>query len=176
MSLLAPSDFVGIWDLPVNDLSDAEIQKYLDRYEPIYLRKLLGATLYSEFLTDLGGSLTTSATPSEARFTAIFNAFNIDEAAKTGEIHTSEGMKDMLKGFIYFEWVRDNNVTVNITGNNKSLYSNAERAIVSEGHAIDNYNTALDTYNQIHWYIDENTNDYDYDDFNGVDIEYITWL
>lgn len=176
MSLLAPEDLTGIWDMPVNDLSDSDIQNYLDQYEAEYLRKLLGATLYDELLTDLGGTLTTSAAPTELRFTKIWNAFNIDEGTRSGCIHTSEGIKNMLKGFIYFEWVRDNNVKLTIAGQSKSTYSNSEIARVSEGMAISNYNRALNSYNEIQWYIDKNQDTYDYDDYNGVTIEYIGWL
>ena len=81
-----------------------------------------------------------------------------------GCIHYSEGIKEMLKYFIYFEYLRDNQTTMTITGATKNTFSNSEMARLVETRIIENYNLGIRTYQEIQWYIDdENPLDYDYD-------------
>lgn len=178
MSLLQPSDFIGIVSLSQNEFDEVQIQYYIDRFEKRYLTDLLGCDLYDDFIADLNPTPPVpTSVPTDVKFTAIFDPFCIDEDYDTGCQWVSEGMKDMLKFFIYFEWARDNQYTMAITGATKNTFSNSEMARIVETRAIENYNLGIKTYHAIQWYIDdENPNDYDYSKYNGVHKEIISWL
>jgi len=178
MSLLQTSDFVGAVSLSQNEFDAVKLQLYIDRFEVRYLTDLLGCDMYDDFVADLipTPAVPTSA-PTDAKFTAIFNPFCIDEQPDTGCQHVSEGIKEMLKFFIYFEWARDNQYTMAITGATKNTFSNAEIATIIETRATENYNLAIKTYQAIQWYIDdENPNNYDYSNYNGIRKGIISWL
>ena len=179
MSFLQASDFTGVIEQGVNEFSSPKIQLYIDKFETFYLNWLLGATLYDEFIADLdtAPAITPASVPTSARFTVIFNKFRIDEDPNTGCIHYSEGIKEMLKYFIYFEYLRDNQITATITGSTKNTFSNSEMAKIIETRIVENYNLGIKTYQEIQWYIDdENPNDYDYDNYNGVHKDIMSWL
>lgn len=177
MSFLQPSDFTGIVSLSSNEFSDIQIQLYVDRYEPIYLTDLLGCEFYDEFIADLTPTpAVPTSVPTDAKFTQIFNPFCIDKSTYSQHQHISEGVLSMLKFFIYFEFARDNQFTMSLTGATKNNFSNSERARIVETRAIDNYNLGICTYNEIQWYINDNPVPYDYDLYNGIPKEFMTWL
>jgi hypothetical protein len=175
MSFLQPSDFVGIIEQSTNKHTDPKIQAYIDRFEPIYLRDLLGTSLYDLFVADL---LPTPAQPTSvpqtAIYTSIFDAFNDDDGNTNGLQHISEGMVQMLKFFVFFEYANDNQYDFSITGATKNTYSNAEIASINVTNAIDNYNQGVKTYRQIQWFICEN--DTDYPLYNGKAKQDMSWL
>ena len=178
MSFLQPSDFTGLVEQSVNEFTTDKLQNYIDYHEPRYLTDLLGCDLYADFVADL---LPTPAVPTsvpqDAKFTAIFDAFCIDEDYDSGCQHVSEGIKQMLKYFVWFEYARDNQYTLAITGATKNTFSNSELLSVVHTRAVQNYNLGIKTYHAIQWYIDdENPNDYDYDKFNGVPKKKMVWL
>lgn len=175
MSLLQPSDFTGIYNVAYNEFTEVELQQYIDKFEPIYLIELLGASMYDDFVADLdtAPNITTSSVPTSPKFTKIFNSFYEDEGSC---IVRSEGFKEMLKGLIYFDYVRDQGFVINITGATKNKFSNSEIARTVETRAIENWNRSMHTWNVIRWYICDNPLAYDYDNYNGVEGKLITWL
>lgn len=178
MSFLQPTDFIGIYNISVNDLTEFELQDYIDRFEVRYLTDLLGCDMYDDFIADLDTAplITTASVPVDPKFTVIFDAFCIDEDANSGCQHVSEGFKEMLKAFIYFEYVRDNQVTMSITGATKNTYSNSEAARIWETRIMNNYNLGIRSYQEIQWYICDNPVPYDYDNYNGISKQPMSWL
>jgi hypothetical protein len=175
MSFLAPSDFTGIKAVSTNEFTEDPVQAYIDKWEPQYLRELLGIDLYDEFVADLdtAPNITPASVPADPKFTVIFNAFSFDDDSI---IRVSQGMKEMLKLMIYFDYVRDNNVELSITGATKGTYSNSEIARILETRAIENWNLGIETYKNIQWYIDDNPVPYDYDLENMQPKDTISWL
>ena len=94
------SEFNNKFELSVGMYSDDKIQAYIDRYEESYLVQLLGVELYNLFIADLD----VSNVPQASRFVKIFNPFNEQVAFS---LMMSKGIKDMLMGFIYFEYLKD---------------------------------------------------------------------
>jgi hypothetical protein len=177
MSFLAPSDFVGIVAQSTNTYTESDIQLYINKFEPKYLTDLLGATMYAAFVADLTPTpAVVTSVPVDAKFTIIFNSFAIDETLGSGCQHISEGMREMLKYFIFFHYARDNQFDFSIAGATKNQFSNAELMSINHTNAIDNYNLGVKTYEQIQWYICDNPVPYDYDDYNGLKKEFISWL
>jgi len=163
MSLyIAESDLQGQTKVAKDIYTKSEVQKYLDKFEVQYLQDLLGCELYDEFATDfaiLGNE------PTDPKFVAIWNAFCKD--GNCGDIKRSQGMKEMLGLFIYFEYLRDQFAKNNIGGMQKNEQANST-ALDSQGtNVYTNYNEALETYCSIQWYITTNPDNYDYDNYNG---------
>lgn len=179
MSFLQPSDFKGLFAQSNNEFTEPDIQAYINEYEVDYLTALLGCDMYTEFITDLdtAPNITTASVPVDAKFLVIFNAFCIDEDSSCSDgQRISKGFKDMLKGFIFFEYARDNQHDFSITGATKNKFSNSEIAVINHTKADKVYNNAIKSYQNIQWYICDNPLAYDYDNYNGNYKEIISWL
>lgn len=57
MSIVSPTDFIGDVNIPNNEDTyngvKANVQFFIDKYEPIFLESLLGYTLYQEYLAGI---------------------------------------------------------------------------------------------------------------------------
>jgi hypothetical protein len=98
---LTPSDFKGKFELHTGMYDQNKLVDYIARYEKRYLIDLLGAEFYNEFISDLDENFI----PSSPNFQFIFNPFYVDRTLCNTLI--SDGIVDMLKGFIYFEYTKD---------------------------------------------------------------------
>jgi len=175
MSFLQPSDFTGLVEQSTNEFTSPKIQLYIDRYEVRYLTDLLGCDLYDLFIADLLPTPPVpTSVPQTAIYLSIFNAFCEDDGNTNGCKHVSEGIIEMLKFFIMFEYANDNQYNFAITGATKNTFSNSELAKINTTNAIDNYNLGIKTYREIQWFICENSTDYP--TYNGEKKEYMTWL
>jgi hypothetical protein len=153
----------GIYDVP-------RIQAYIDKYEKRYLTELLGGDLFALFEADLTLG---AGVPTEARFTAIFEALTTD---LTWCILYSEGMKEMLMGFIYYEYTKDEIVQMTPVGNVRPVGQNSEVAGSLYTQIYNRYNDSVRTYKAIQGYIWKNPEKYDYSEFNGMTKGMVTWL
>lgn len=88
MSIIAPSDFKA-----QNSIAQREqpavaalIQEFIDKYEPMFLKKLLGLSLYNEFVSGL------AADPVDAKWLALRDDTEI---------------KPMLVNYIYYWYIRN---------------------------------------------------------------------
>lgn len=169
---LSTTDFTGFYQISKgNSYQDAKVDEYIIENQEQFLTDLLGCDLYALFIADL--SLVTGL-PQSARFLSIFNAFAIDDTVGTGIQRKSKGLKIMLKGFTYFNIVRDSDYFNTISGNVKNTFSNSTPAKDVEYGLQERYNVALSTYNSIQWYICDN--DSIYPEFNGQSKEVKIWL
>lgn len=105
MAITQASDFTGKWQIATDQNSINRIQPYIDKYEPIYLARLLGAVLSDDLITDIGGG----SSPSDPLLVLIFNPFTKDGSC--GELHISEGIKAFLRGAIYWHFMTDGKVS-----------------------------------------------------------------
>lgn len=159
MSITQSSDFVGIYglSLPSYSLIDTHIAKY----ERHYLLRLLGSELYTAFVADLTG---TPEEPQATRFEAIFEALSYDD----GDVLVdSPGMLEMLKGFIWYHYVIDNNLLHTIGGMVSNLTENSTQEIGAKGaqFVLSKQSEATKVYIAIQKYIDDNIDDYP--EYNG---------
>ena len=162
MSLyLALSDFKAQSKIAKDIFTTSDLQPYLDKFEVRYLQELLGADLYAAFKVDFA---IIGTAPTDAKFIEIWDAFAMDDEL---HIHRSEGIKEMLVMFIYFEYLRDQFAKNNIAGMQKNEQANATHLDSQGTNVYTLYNEALETYCAIQWLIWDNPNNYDWDEYNG---------
>jgi len=174
------TDFVGQYAIPTDKYTKLNLQQYIDKYEVLYLQNLLGCDLYELFKADylLGPP------PTEPRFLQIwepfckdvttvgyglwYNGYDYYDYEDCPKQLISQGMKEMLLGFIYWEFVGDMSVKVDIGGIYKNDQANGEPATFEESKLYKNYNESIDTYCAIQYYICWNPDSYDYSEYNGI--------
>jgi hypothetical protein len=148
------SDFTGKYKLHTGTYVQADIQAYIDKYEPRYLRELFGAELYADFISDIDQQ---TNEPKSPNFQFVFNPFAIDQSSYV--MLVSEGIKEMLLGFIYFEYAKDLTNQMTPYGNvqNKSELSNNVTSLNSM--MWTRYNESVKTFSAIRdWiYLNRNT-------------------
>lgn len=162
--IISVSDFTGKYTLSKGMFEDTLIQDYIDRYEPRYLKQLFGVKLYEEFISDLQGN-----TPQSPNFVKIFNPFSEDVGAyyyhwsrrydTTQTMLDSEGIKEMLKGFIYYEYAKDLVNQMTPFGNTKPQSENSTIANTLFSMMYNRYNEAIRSYQSIQDYILLNQNE-----------------
>ena len=184
MSLTKPSEYNGTVTITKNKYDQADLQDYLDELEPLYLKDLLGCELYELFIADLDGD----GVPQTERFTKIYDAFcydlnNIWYPYGWNKLHynyyilnqqnRSRGIIAMLKGFMFFEYTRDQAKLNSSIGTSTSdgVASTLRTALNTS--AVKNYNKALVDYWNIQYYICKNSEIYP--EYEGV-FKYATGL
>jgi hypothetical protein len=152
MYYLTPQDFKGKFELHTGMYVNATIQDYIDRYEPIYLMNLLGAKLYDQYVADMG----VFNIPISPNFQYIFNPFHENYAFN--RLIISQGIIDMLKGFVYFEYLKDLTNQMTINGNVRPVGENSADVSTLYSMMYTRYNEAVKTYKAIQIHITNNFN------------------
>lgn len=145
---LTPADFVGKYELHTGMYVNDKIVHYIDYYEKHYLVQLFGQKLFDEFLADLD-PLTNI--PKSPNFLKLFNAFNYDVTLY--ETIESRGIVEMLKGFIYFEYSKDNFNQQTTIGNVQQKGENSKVVNTLQTLIYNRYNEAITTFSAIRDYI-----------------------
>lgn len=149
------SDFTGKYEIHSGLYDQSKLQDYINIYEKRYLIELFGASLYNEFISDLDPL----NVPQSPNFLTIYNPFEMDtNVVIPHQIVISEGIKQMLKGFIYFEYLKD--TTNQTTPNGLVIPSNENSTTATTLYSMmyTRYNEAIKTYRAIQWYIIDNYN------------------
>jgi len=161
--IVTKEEFVGKYAISQNCYT--ELGLYIDKYEPIILQDLLGCTLFDRFKANL-----TEGVPTSEIFIKLFEAFckdyNCDQIR-------SEGIKEMLLGLIYFEYVRDSAFKATQNGVKTNRVETARSAGFNEHDIYTRYNLSIETYKSIQWCICQNKEDYL--DYNGLERTYCHW-
>lgn len=158
--IVKTTDFVGKYSISQNSFNTTDLQAFIDKYEKVYLRDLLGLTLGDLLYTDIAS--VTFLPPVTARFTVIFNA--IAQEINGCDV-ISNGIKEMLLGFIYWEFVKTQSVHNTITGNMIAENEVSSQANWNLTEIYNNYNESIDSYRAIQIYINENS--VTYPEYNG---------
>jgi hypothetical protein len=148
---LTPTDFTGKYELHTGMYDTAKLQSYIDKYEVRYLRELLGVTLYNEFVSDL----TIQYVPKSPNFLQLYNPFAED--VNMYQMLESDGMLEMLKGFIYFEYSKDLMMQQTTYGGVQQTAENSKVLNTLQSLIYNRYNEAVRTYRAIQDYILLNT-------------------
>lgn len=160
--LVQKSDFVGKYALALS-IND-KVDDYIELYEERYLRECLGIELFDAFKNDVEDYL-----PQTEKYLTLYNKIFFVEF---GEFFASQGMKEMLLGFIYFEYVRDSSIAQSMVG---GVATQAETAqMVGYNYLYQRYNEAVYSYQTIQLYIQNHKDDYGY--FTGVSKKIANWL
>jgi len=157
----------GKFELHHGMYEQTKIQAYIDKYERQYLVKLLGVDLFNLFVADL-----VAGVPQLAIYLKIYNPFEYDNV--NCYVYISEGMIDMIKGFVYYQYLKDLTNTVAVSGNVRPLGENSENVSTLNSMIYTRYNDSVRTYKTIQKYIcDFNS---DYLQYNGIGISTAYWL
>lgn len=157
----------GKYELHHGMYEQAKIDAYITKYERQYLVKLLGVDLFNLFVADLVNNV-----PQSAVYLALYNPFEYDDA--NCWITISEGMIDMVKGFIYFQYLKDQTNQVAVSGNIRPLGENSENVSTLNSMIYTRYNESVKTYKAIQRYICDNNSDYL--EYNGIGIRLANWI
>ena len=156
MSVTTPSDYVGKQELAIS--TGNSIQLYIDRYEKKYLIRLFGCDLYNSYVLD----------PNAARFLFLLNELCIQDDCS--EILTSNGLKDMLLGFVYYEYTPDNKIKNTVSGAIVDFNENSRETTGVEADIESRYNESIDSYRAMQYLMKNDP--ITYPEYNGVQLEY----
>lgn len=155
--ILSIQDFTGKYQVSTGMYDQAKLQDYINRYEPRYLKELFGITLYNDFQSDLLNNV-----PQSPNFLVLFNPLSEDIGYNFYYFNgtyeginqiDSEGIKEMLKGFIYFEYVKDLSNQITPIGLVKPDNENSTVANTLFSMIYTRYNEAIRSYNSIRDFI-----------------------
>jgi hypothetical protein len=144
---LTVQDFTGKYQLSTGMYDVAKLQDYIDKYEKRYLIELFGAKLYDEFISDLD----VSNVPQSPNFLKIYDPFY--ENITFRQLIISEGILEMLKGFVYFEYSKDLINQMTPYGNVRPISENSEPVSTLYSMIYARYNEAIKSYRAIQTYI-----------------------
>ena len=154
MYYLTPNDFQGKFALHTGMYANATIQDYIDRYEPLYMLQLFGAKMYDEFVSDM--DILSGNIPFSPNFLFLYNPFHENIAFNT--LVVSNGLVDMLKGFVYFEYCKDLTNQMTINGNVRPTGENSADVSTLYSMMYARYNESVRTYRAIQTHIVNNFN------------------
>lgn len=157
---ITPASFKsGLLLIATNKHTEADLQAFIDEYEVTYIEDMLGCDLAALFFADLVAGI-----PQSPRFLVIFNKFCIDDD-NCGKQWKSIGIIEMLKRFIYWEYVRQQKVFNTNTGSVVNENEVSRETNMSESGIFQVYNEGIHTYWAIKWFICDNESDYP--EYNG---------
>lgn len=166
--ILKTTDFVGKYSISQNSFTIQKLQSFIDKYEKVYLYDMLGVTLGDLLYNDIASG--TFLPPASAIYATLFNPLQTLLICSTWR---SEGIKDMLTAFIYWEFVKDQAVVNTITGpvNQQSEVSNLVDWNSTNIYSI--YNAGIISYTVIQAYVTQNKTDYP--DYAGITKRLNSW-
>jgi hypothetical protein len=151
MIIVQISDFTGFWAIATSNKTEDNLQEMIDLQERMYIDKLLGKELADLFVEDLEDGV-----PQDEIFTAIFEPFT-DNCG-----NYSRGIKDILKGLIYHDYVSPNQSFHSQSG--IGINEVDTTAVQSFENAARNgeirWNDAIESYEVVQKYITDNLSTY----------------
>lgn len=158
----------GKYELHTGMYEQEKINAYIDKYERQYLVKLLGVDLFNLFVADLVNGI-----PQSPIYASLYNPFEYDYSVG-GCIVFSEGMVDMIKGFIYFEYLKDQTNQIAVSGNVRPVGENSNPVNNVNSMIYNRYNESIRTFKAIKTFICDNLNDYL--EYNGITLRTAYWI
>ncbi len=154
MALTQISDYKGKYEIVTSPYTQGDLLLYIEEFEKTYLRKILGCELAKLYL---------ESDPLEARFEAITNELCFEGACR--KEYYSPGLKEVLRGFVYFEYVKEQKNRSTTTGKVENLHENSTVLPPSDTNIIEVFNQSVKWSWAIQFYICENIETYE--EFNG---------
>tara|TARA_R110002167_G_scaffold27673_4_gene94053 strand:+ start:1757 stop:2269 length:513 start_codon:yes stop_codon:yes gene_type:complete len=157
----------GKYELHSGIYEQAKINDYINKYEKIYLIRMLGADLYNLFVADL-----VAGVPVTAKYLALYNSFEYDSGC--GDIVISEGLKDIVKGFVYFQYLKDQTNQVWVSGSVAPSGENSKNVSTLNMMIYTRFNDSVRSYRAVQRYICDNSTDYS--KYNGRGVSTAYWI
>lgn len=152
--IITVSDFLssaGKLAIAQDNVAATKITSYILRYEEQYLIDLLGVELFNLFKADIASPPNPPASPIYA---ALYDPIRQDDGTC---IRISRGMKDMVMGFLWWEYMRDAKFRQALTGMFVDKSENSREAPFDEYNIYGRYNESIESYQTIQWYIKKDT-------------------
>lgn len=164
MAILSTTDFnEGRYYIPLSPEEETKgFPKYIERVENSVLPELFGVELYDLFIADL--ALPVVGEPTDPRFVKVYNEFNYQG---DGLYFRSQGIKEMLRGFVYYDYLRDQQTRVTTVGLKRVDGSNSETISGIQHDLNSRYNESIETFHAIQCYMDHVDPD-TYPEYDGI--------
>lgn len=169
--IIVPSDFVGKYTLVKGKYVDKMIADYIAKYEERYLMELLGIELFDLFKADVLANAPDKF-PADPIYKVLYDPIR-EQKQDCNSLMLSDGIKDMLLGFLYFEIGRDQDVKQTMSGAQKTKSENAEPPAYGEWDIWGRYNEAVKSYTTIQWYAGDDS--VTYPGYRGVKKQISYW-
>jgi hypothetical protein len=165
MSLISSQDFTGIYAVGKNILTSTEIEQFIALKEDAYCSMLFGAEFWDEIKATITGD-----DSSEPLYDVLIKPFNKDVRC---DVLNSTGLKNMLIGLIYFDFIAHSSTRPNFAGGlSAKKAENSEVSVFPQIQAHDKWNESVMTSRSIQAYIRANRKDYPL--FKGKEITFST--
>ncbi len=151
--IVKTTDFVGKYSISQNSYNSDDLQAFIDKYEKVYLRDLLGLTLGDLLYADI----TAYNPPATARYLVLFNP--IAQEINNCDV-ISDGIKEMLIAFIYWEFVKTQASSVAVIGNVSPQAEVSTGVDFNSTEVYNIYNVGIASYRAIQIYINNNSSTY----------------
>jgi hypothetical protein len=152
--IVRTTDFIGKYSITQNNFLTTTLQAFIDKYEIKYLNDLLGVNLATLFYADITTPFTE---PDTQIYKDLYNSF---ASEINGCDVVSDGLKEMLIGFIYFHYVSESPVKITPTGGVVAQNEVSTTVDFNSTQVYENYNEAVKTYRSVQIYINDNTTVY----------------
>lgn len=166
--LIVKEDFTGKTAIAENSYTD--INSYIAKYEEPYLMDLLGVELFTLFKAAV-----TDQVVAAGIYKTLYDPIREDDTS-CNTVRISEGMKEMLLGFIYFEFMKDMKFKSTDSGVTVGQSENSRETGFTESDIYSRYNEALKSYWTIQWFIVIDNAKADYPTYNGQDKILASWI
>lgn len=147
------NDFIGFYKIAKDSATNIEFSEFVLLNERKMLNELLGSDLAQEFL---------DSEPDEERFFKLKNPLSFDYNC---EPHTSQGIKNVLVGFLFSKWIFDQRERIALIGGSVSPTIENDKLLYSSK-AVERFNLSVRSQDAIQLYIKLNIKDYP--NFNGI--------
>lgn len=168
MILLTTDDFNLFQSIAQSPNNVSLLQEYIDRYEEIYIKRILGVDLGELFIDDVQG-LDSDSSAIEARFQILIDGFIKQQDNDGDVIWEAKGMKDILASLVFCEYVSSTQVKHSQSGviTNQAEVSDIGSPEDAARFGEQKWNGALSSVEAIQWWCgteDETT----YPEYNGT--------
>lgn len=158
--LIKDTDFVGRYEIAVNNFNRPKLNDYIDNYEQPFLQDLLGDPLFQLFKVDINNYV-----PVAPIYTAIYNAFNVQINNCTVK---SFGLKKVVLGIVYFNFLREDFSKSTQAGMQKVQDETSEKIQFDWSTIQNRYNDSIWNAEAIQKYLaDKKKNTADYQTYDG---------
>ena len=169
MSITQTSEYIGRFKLSVNSKTEDKLQDFIDYYERTTLIALMGKELYDLFIADLDPI---TGIPVTQRFIDIYDEIYLDENTCFDYQRISEGIPEMLKNFVWFEYTRKQNQKSSINGTVRPTGENSTSIPNQNSYIVEYYNKGIFSYRTIAEFIRKDLTIYP--EYKGVLKEFVT--
>jgi|TARA_R110000796_G_scaffold111023_2_gene222555 hypothetical protein len=165
--ILNISDFeAGRTRIALNPIQEVGLGEYINTVENEYLPKLFGKELYDLFVADWNS--VPIGVPTAARFVVVYEKFVFQNESVMLQ---SEGMKEMLKDFVYYLFLRDVVTRSSTVGLERVIGENSESVSAIQHDVTSRYNEGVDNFHTIQYYM-KTYDSATYPEYKGVKLNF----